>query len=279
MTQRLAEVGRRITSVRQLGAVVNAMRGIAGTHAQQSRARLPAIRAYADTAARAIAEAARLDGGPGAGEAARGKPGLIVFGAEQGFAGAFPELVLNAAMEEAAAAHLFLIGSRTAALAAERGLPVGWDAGLPSSAAALADAAMAVVDAVYAYLSEAGPVPVAMVYPVWAAGGGAQIVWQSLLPLDVSHVTVSEARPPPLTNLPPAELIARLAQEYIFALLCEATVEAFAAENEARAATMATAKTNIDGKLAALEAEERRTRQEEITAEVVELAGSVRFHR
>jgi F-type H+-transporting ATPase subunit gamma len=113
-----------------------------------------------------------------------------------------------------------------------------------------------------------------MLYPVWTAGA-AEVVRRSLLPLDVK-VPVADGGPPPLTNLPPAELMARLAQEYIFALVCEATVEAFVAENEARAATMATAKTNIDGKLAALEAEERRTRQEEITAEVVELAASAR---
>ncbi|MBN9993922.1 F0F1 ATP synthase subunit gamma, partial [Listeria monocytogenes] len=52
--------------------------------------------------------------------------------------------------------------------------------------------------------------------------------------------------------------------------------EAFAAENEARMATMAAAKTNIDARLQALEREERLTRQEEITAEVVELAAGAR---
>ena len=41
----------------------------------------------------------------------------------------------------------------------------------------------------------------------------------------------------------------------------------------------AAAKTNIDGKLAALEAEERLTRQEEITAEGVELAAATRLRR
>ncbi|WP_220475704.1 hypothetical protein [Sphingobium terrigena] len=41
-------------------------------------------------------------------------------------------------------------------------------------------------------------------------------------------------------------------------------------------ATMAAAKTNIDARLQALEREERLTRQEEITAEVVELAAGAR---
>ncbi len=40
---------------------------------------------------------------------------------------------------------------------------------------------------------------------------------------------------------------------------------------------MAAARTHIDERLATLQADERRTRQEEITAEVVELAAGMRF--
>lgn len=279
MSERLAEVGRRIATIRQLGAVVNAMRGIAAARAQQSRARLPAIRAYSLTAAHAVAQARRLDAGreAGAGDTSRGKPGLIVFGAEQGFAGAFVEQALNAAAADFATSRVFLVGSRTAALAAERGLAFGWSTGLPSGVGALADTAATIVDAVYDYLSEAGAVTLSVVYPMWRTGRGTEMVRRSLLPLDVSAISTDASGSPPLTNLPPAELEARLAQEYIFAELCEAAVEAFAAENEARAATMAAAKTNIDGRLTALEADERRTRQSEITAEVVELASGARF--
>lgn len=280
MSDRLAEVGRRIATVRQLGAVVNAMRGIAGTRAQQGRVRLPAIRAYAATVAQAIGQARQFDLSSGRdAPVSRCKPGLIVFGAEQGFAGAFVEQVLNAAEAECAGAHLFLVGNRAATLAQERGLSPAWTAGLPSGADGLGDLAVALVDAVYDYLLDAGAASIAMIYPVWTSGHGAQVVRRSLLPLDLEAIPPVRAALPPLVNLPPARLIEGLAQEYLFALLCEAAVEAFSAENEARAATMASAKTNIDGKLVALEAEERLTRQEEITAEVVELAGGALFRR
>ncbi len=83
MSERLADVGRRIGTVRQLGAVVNAMRGIAGARAQQSRALLPAIRAYAETAGHAIGKARPLTTDPSPpGGVPSGKPGLIVFGSE-----------------------------------------------------------------------------------------------------------------------------------------------------------------------------------------------------
>lgn len=46
MSDRLAEIGQRIETVRQLGAVVNAMQGIAAQRAHQARALLPAVRRY-----------------------------------------------------------------------------------------------------------------------------------------------------------------------------------------------------------------------------------------
>ena len=281
MSDRLAEVGRRIATVRQLGAVVNAMRGIAGARAQQSRALLPALRAYAEVAAGAIAQARRLDRSEPAEPQRPGKarPGLIVFGAEQGFAGAFVEQALDAARGDFGHAYILLVGTRAAALAGERGLAAEWQTSLPNRAAAIPDTARRIVEAVYDYLASAGPAPVAMLFPVWRAAGGVTIVRRSLLPFDPAGTSASGTGAVPLTNLPPAELIVRLAQEHVFAQLCEAAAEAFAAENEARMATMAAAKTNIDGKLAALQAEERLTRQEEITAEVVELAAGARSRR
>ena len=61
--------------------------------------------------------------------------------------------------------------------------------------------------------------------------------------------------------------------------ICEAATECFAAENEARVSTMASASTNIAAKLETLQGLERMTRQEAVTAEVVELASGVRSRR
>lgn len=283
MTERLAAISRRIGTTRQLGAVVNAMRGIAGARAQQSRALLPAVRAYAEIAARAIGQARQLERSDKAdrpGPSANGKPGLLVFGAEQGFAGAFAEQVLDATEAEFADAHVFLVGARSVSLAAERGLAIDWLGELPSRANAIPDTATDIVDALYAYLGDVGAVPVSLVYPVWVAGRGVAVTRRALLPFDPPAVsTVSATTQPPLVNLPATELLACLGQDYVFAQVCEAALEAFAAENEARTATMAAAKTNIDGKLTVLQAQESRIRQEEVTAEVVELASGARGHK
>jgi F-type H+-transporting ATPase subunit gamma len=280
MSALLADVQRRIASVHQLDAVVNAMRGIAGARAQQSRQILPAIRTYAETAGRAIAQARRIHStGPEPADhrGVPGKPALVLFGAEQGFAGAYPERVLDAAASDFPLAHVFLIGARSAVLASERGLATAWQASLPSRVTALSDLATRILDALYDYLAGSGTVPVTMIYPFWTPGEGLKIVRRNLLPLDSQAFPATGLGPVPLTNLPASDLLAKLVQEYVFAQLCEAAAEAFAAENEARMATMAAAKTHIDGKLGALQLEERLTRQSEITAEVVELAAGARF--
>ena len=76
----------------------------------------------------------------------------------------------------------------------------------------------------------------------------------------------------PLLNLPPEPLLSELTADYLHAQLCNAALHAFAAENEARMEAMAAAHNQIERQLAALQATQRNVRQEEITAEIIELA-------
>jgi hypothetical protein len=57
MTDRLADISARIDGIRQLGAVVNAMKGIAAARASTARAEIEAIDSYAATIAAAISDA------------------------------------------------------------------------------------------------------------------------------------------------------------------------------------------------------------------------------
>ena len=93
-----------------------------------------------------------------------------------------------------------------------------------------------------------------------------------LLPFDFRRFAVQVSGQPPLITLAPSTLLARLAEEYVFAELCEAALAAFAAENEARVATLLAAKNNLEHMHSDLQALEQQIRQDEITAEVVELA-------
>jgi F-type H+-transporting ATPase subunit gamma len=61
--------------------------------------------------------------------------------------------------------------------------------------------------------------------------------------------------------------------EYVFAVLTEAVVESIGSENAARFAAMESAHENVEKKLSELRQAALQARQEEITAELLDLIG------
>ncbi len=273
MTERLADISARITGIRQLGAVVNAMRGIAAARAQQARSQLIAVDSYAATIAAAIGRslaltpAARSDGG---GRSVR--PALVLFCAEQGFAGAFSERVFDSAAADLDTADLFLIGTRGSALAAERGVVCGWQSAMPSHSLGLPKLADRIAEALYARIATGEVNRLDVAFTQWHPAHGVRIERRRLLPLDMTAFPRPIDANAPLANLAPVPLLSALAADYLHAQLCQAALHAFAAENEARMETMAAARHQIERQLSAFQAMERQVRQEEITAEIIELA-------
>ncbi|HEY0836216.1 MAG TPA: F0F1 ATP synthase subunit gamma, partial [Azospirillum sp.] len=113
---------------------------------------------------------------------------------------------------------------------------------------------------------------VTVLYGRSAQGGAPEVVREALLPLDLARVGANGHAVPPLTNLPPADLVSRMVDEYLFAVLAHAAMESFAAENAARLSVMMAARQNIDSTLDELTGVVRRLRQEQITTELIELA-------
>jgi F-type H+-transporting ATPase subunit gamma len=274
MAERLADIVTQIQNVHQLGAVVTAMRGIAASRAQQGRSMLAGIEAYTEVISRAIGEALLFaPPNPYAASAGRSeRRGVILFCAEQGFAGAFSQRVLDAAGALLERATILLLGTRGISIAGERGITIAWSSAMATHAGAVTDVANRVVEALYGRITEDSLSRVELVFARAASAGGVEVVRRSLLPLDFARFSPSTLSQPPLITLPPPILLERLAAEYVFAQLCEAAMHSFAAESEARMLAMASAKTNIDSKLASLAQRERQVRQQEITTEIVELA-------
>ena len=273
MTDRLADVSARIAGIRQLGAVVNAMRGIAAARAQQARSQVVAVDRYAAAIAAAIGRAVSLM--PGRRLEQVRTPGglaLVLFCAEQGFAGAFSQRVLDAAGPDLATAALFVAGTRGGVALAERGIEPGWTGVVPSHSPGLPRLATEIATALYARLATGDIHRLDVIFCQWDPGHGVRIVRQTLLPLDFARFPASAHATAPLVNLAPAELLQELAADYLHAQLCHAALHGFAAENEARMEAMAAAHTQTNRQLTALQATERRVRQEEITAEIIELA-------
>jgi F-type H+-transporting ATPase subunit gamma len=273
MTERLADVRARIDGVHQLGSVVNAMRGIAASRAQTARNQLVAVDAYAQTVAGAVAQALRLRPTSDA-EAPRrgGKTGLALFCAEQGFAGAFSERVLDAVGLDLAKCELFLIGSRGVDLAAQRAIRPHWTDAMPSHGLGAPKLADRITEALYRRIASEAIVQFDVAFTIWAPGKGFHVERRRLFPLDPEHFSALDGKGAPLVNLPPDVLVADLAADYLHAQLCHAALHSFAAENQARMEAMAAAGKQVEKQLATLHATERRVRQDEITEEIIELA-------
>ena len=273
MAERLADIVARIDNVKQLDAVTTAMRGIAAARAQQSKALLAGIGAYAEAISRAIGQAlsftAAAPAGPGDRPSGRA---LILFCAEQGFAGGLSDRILDAAGPDIAGAHVMIIGTRGAGIATDRGIVPNWTTTMASQIGAVPSIANRVADALYQLIAEKTIAEAEVLFARIDAEWKINLARTRLFPLDLERFRQPQPAVPPLTTLVPEALIERLAAEYVFAVLCEAAMDAFAAENQARMEAMSSATSNIERRLGELKQRENRVRQEEVTAEIIELA-------
>jgi F-type H+-transporting ATPase subunit gamma len=277
MSERLADVTAHIRAVHQIGAVVGAMRGLSSARAQKARVLLPAIRAYADVSGKALARLLPRQENADAARRTPAPPTLLVFGAQQGFAGAFADQVLDAAAPSMPHAHVMMAGARTVAIAQQRGLKPDWVIDMPDRPSSISAMATELVDALYAHITKSDSGTATMIVPAWNVEQGVEIVQRPLLPLERERFTMEDTpSDPPLTTLPAPVLLARLAEEYVFAQICEAAMEAYVAENEARVQAMVAAKMHIDEQLHSLDRLSHQVRQDEITDEVIELAAARR---
>lgn len=270
MTERLADISARIEGIRELGAVVNAMKGIAAARAHVARGQVAAVDSYAATIAMAMSRVLGPDSAEtGPDQDACNRMGLLVFCAEQGFAGAFSERVLDRINGASGAETLFLIGTRGLSIATARGLKPHWNAPLPSHTPGIPKLAGEITTAIYAAVAERRIDCLDVIFTGWQAGRPA-LVRQHLFPIDLANLPHAPGDRP-LMQLRPSTLIASLGQDYFNAQVCRATLHAFAAENEARMEAMSSAGTQIARELETFQATLRRVRQEAITAEIIEL--------
>jgi len=279
VTERLSDVVGRIRSVQQLSSVIGAMRGIAGARAREARAHVVGVRAYAATVGAAIGQALALVDDGAAARMRSGQGGHLVIAvcAEQGFAGSFNRRVLEVA-ERALKAdgehprELLLLGARGVLAAEERGLAVGWSRPMIAHVDEVGALADRVTEQLYARIGSGRTTRVNVVHATPSAGE-IEVVDRALAPFDFARFPPARAARTPIISMAPQTLLMRLAEEYVFAELCEALTLSLAAENEARMRAMTAAKSNVAKMLDELVARSRQLRQEEITNEIIELGG------
>jgi F-type H+-transporting ATPase subunit gamma len=277
MSGKLSEVEGRIGTVRQLNAVISAMRGIAAARSREARSRLEGVRAYSSAVGTAIGTALSLasDRGPPANVGDQRETRLlIVLCGQQGFAGSFNDRVLDKVVGQLGSSpvEILLVGDRGAMVAAERGLAVSFVAPMVLHTDEVPALANRITEALYQRLETKHAIRVTVIHAIPGPSGSIEIVERALLPFDFTRFHVTPARIPPIITLPPEQLLDQLAEEYVYAELCAAVMLSYAAENEARMQAMIAARSNVERKLNELIGSYRNLRQEEITAEIIELS-------
>ena len=272
MTERLADINARIEGITQLGTVMNAMRGIAAARAQQARSQLAAVEHYAAGITAAIGRALSFLPASPADDHGPRRAALVLFCAEQGFAGAFSERVLDAAGADLRTSELFLIGTRGLTAVQERGITPGWSSPLPAHSAGIPRLADSIAQALYQRIATAGLNQIDAMFSIFQPGQAITITRLRLLPFDTTAFPRTAPGGMPVLNLAPEALLHGLMADYVHAQLCSAGLHGFAAENQARMEAMASAQLQVERQLSSLQSTQRVVRQEEITAEIIELA-------
>ena len=288
MSERASDIKARLETVDQLEAVITAMRSIAAARTRQARERLDGIRAYAQTIGTAIGQSLAFlpdqEFSVPATAASSADIGVvnvvIALTAEQGFAGAFSDRVLDKSatcLDDSAPRvsgnELMLVGDRGLMVATERNLPVTWSAPMAAHVDDVPALANRIADALYPRMLSGQALHVSLIHGEPDPSEAVALVERTLLPFDFNRFPGTARSLTPLVTMPPEHLIERLAEEYIFAELCAALMLSFAAENEARMRAMIGARSNVRRTRDKLRATFRQLRQEQITTEIVELAG------
>lgn len=270
---RLSEIQRHIASMDELFDIVGAMRSLAGMRVQEAQHALTGIRGYADSMAAGVGSALLLVPQPVTEMHQENScRALIVYTSEHGFVGGFNARILEAAEATLEPSDLiFVLGSRGAALALERGRRVAWTRPMATRPAGAPDAVNPLTSEIYARIARGEIARVEVMFGRYRQGAASTIERRLLLPLDTATLVAKPARQVPLHNLPPRFLLEKLMAEYVFALLTEAAVESIASENAARFAAMESAHDNVSKKLAGLQENARQARQTEITSELLDL--------
>src|SRR5438094_853716 len=129
---------------------------------------------------------------------------------------------------------LFVLGSRGAALAQERGRPAAWAHPMATRPEGVPETIRHLTAELYGWIARGDLARVEVMFARHRQGSGATMERSLLFPVDLSSFALRQPRLPPLHNLPPAMLLEKLIADYVFGLLTEAAIEALTSENAAR---------------------------------------------
>jgi F-type H+-transporting ATPase subunit gamma len=219
----------------------------------------------------------------GAQAAPHDRLGTVIFGTDQGMAGALNEQVLSYTMAALGDLNVkpedrtvMAVGERMMGLLEDTGQPVEAFSPVPSSVAGITPMVQDALMTIEAWNRERGLNQIYLFYSTEVSGTASQPHMVHLLPLDQEWLLNLKTQPWPSRALPYFtmdwdSLFSSLIHEYLFISLFRAFAESLASENASRLASMQGAERNIEEMLTVLHADFQQKRQMTITEELLDI--------
>ncbi len=272
---------RRKQAVDTVHYVVSAMRAIAAGRIPGAQRALASARRYDEIVMRAMG--ALLDDSASFADRVDHRPTtLLVMTSEQPLCGSFNPNVLGfaehrwQALSEVKNSHLVVVGQRGIHQLMARGIAVSAGEPAATSLEGLHDLVKRLADLLGRRHSTGDLGSLRVVYNRYQSLSEQVPTEVQVLPMDLEQIrrSASARRSEFLHDLTPAEMLSGLVQEYLFISLYLVAVESFASEQASRLVAMDASSRNTERMLETLRDLERRERQGEIPAEVLELIGA-----
>lgn len=279
----LEEIARHIEVAEDLQSVVRTMKTISAVGIRQHELAERAMARYLENVELGLQVALRAVEGAGADlrPQAGGRTAVVLVGSEIGLCGAFNERLVSFTLESLAETDpgerlVLTIGARAdASWRAEAEPPAAHE-----EAPATVDALTRTVDALLTRLdhwrAEEEVGRLVLFHNTPHGSGGATPVRSVLLPLDPAWLAsirarVWASRRLPVPVGPPEALFRGLIRQLLFARVFSAVIQSRTAEHAQRLAAMQAADSSIAEKIEDLRIEHRRTRQNVITSELLDV--------
>jgi F-type H+-transporting ATPase subunit gamma len=279
----LEQLGRTLASVESLASIVRTMKALSAVSIRQYERSVQALAGYSRGVELALHVVLR-DMPPPAPPPRRpaGRLGAVVFGSDHGLCGRFNEDVTGFVvshlgdLQQTGRAEVLAVGSRLLPLFEAAGWPPDETLLLPGSAEHITTTVHQLLEHVDAWCKERGVEDVHLFYSRRTPGGRAKPVASRLLPVDLHRFHRLAEGPWPSHALPTftmdrEELFAALVRQFLFISVFRACAESQTAEHASRLSAMQAAERNLDDRRTDVLAAFRRRRQDEITAELLDV--------
>jgi F-type H+-transporting ATPase subunit gamma len=307
--QTLEALQSKINSVEDLRAVVRTMKTLAMVNIRHYEKARIALEDYSETIELGLQALLRdryfsetpITFLPNSQKQNQGRVGVILFGSDHGLCGQFNEQIVTYTLEQfndqqihREQLQIATVGSRLIPYLEAAKQPIENHFSLPSSVAGTTQLVQELLLAIEKwrfrqfpqFISSIGSEPIEEIHsPVEQillfynrsiSTTNYQPLTLQLLPLNLNWLHELEQRPwnssaLSIQNMSWNRLFPLFIRQYLFVSLYQATVESMASENASRLASMQAAEKNIEERLTDLNADYRSSRQNSITAELLDI--------